>query len=210
VAVLTPLLYQRAAEEEGLPQLERPVEIPEPQPYEFRKPPGDYLWVLDEFRLRPFLHPFPWRDVRDGSVGVPILDRRELESLIEDGSDANDVYPASPTWWEFRRTQNGDWAMFPGNEAPGLQITTLLPVRTARSIQLRVLYLGVEVTPDGSVRQTPPASVPSGGCVHEALEDEPGAPYRGRCSNNGCPRNCSPRIKVSPDDGLYRLLGCNC
>lgn len=211
MTVLTPLLYQRAAEGEGLPELgPRHVEIPEPPGYDLPEPPSDYLWVLDEFRLRPFLRPLPWRVALDGSIGVPILDRRELESLIEDASDARGVYPASPTWWEFRRTQNGHWAMFPGNDTSGLQVSTLLPVRTARSIQLRVFHLGVEITPEGGVRQTPPASAPSDGCVHEVFEIERGAPYRGRCSNSGCPHNCTPRVTLSPDDGLYRLLGCNC
>lgn len=215
MAILTPILYQSIAERYGGPQLlphliegfaERTAYLDFP-----RLSPGD-LFRLASYRVEPLLRPVSLTDAAAGAVGVPLIEDSELPDLLGD-AEAGDREPESRGgWWEFWRTETGQWAMFPGNYNPGWQVAVLLPIRTSTGIQLRMLQRELAFEPDRTeIGPTGPAvAVAPTGCVPEMTQDEPGAPYRGRCENVGCPGPCSAQVVLTPDDGIHRLMGCGC
>jgi hypothetical protein len=214
VTVLTPLLYQALAEREDLPQLQSHLinRLGERlEPYIAGRPVDRYAWVLDEFGLGRFLRPVEFRSAAaQGSLGVPLLAPDDLTALLGTAERRESRPNPVTSWWEFWRTDQDAYAMFPADATPDFHASILLPAVDGNSAQLRVLDLGLTVTEHGEVQPEPPSAVPAAPCIHDARADVPGAPYQGNCRNQRCDHTCSPRVVLNPDDGLYQLTGCNC
>jgi hypothetical protein len=220
MAVITPALYHFSAEFEGWPTLagtwdridqrigQAGIEGTSNVPNGPR--PRDYTWLTAEYRLEASFEPLSLSAAGHGDIGILMFEDGELASLLEGTSEEDHAPEQVTTWWEFWRTTEGGWAMFPGNSYPGWQVSVLLPISRGQAIEFRVLDLGVGIGVDGVARRRPPSSREGDGCIHEANRDEPGAPYRGRCRNAGCGTDCDPQVVVRPDDGLYELTGCQC
>jgi hypothetical protein len=204
VAVLTPAVYQALATRGLGPRLERHVE------------PARLPWRLQAARvllgqdLAPALRPQPVsRFVAEGGTGVALFEEGELHEFLSEAKDAPADEPRRGRWWEFWRTDQGSYAMFPGDDARRPSLATTLWIPMGRSAQVR----RIDLTPlvgIGDRKALDRPVVPPEPCTLLANEVEPGAPYVGRCENVGCDDGCSPHVVVQPDDGIYRLRGCNC
>jgi hypothetical protein len=205
VAVVTPAIYQAYAERGLGPPLERHV-----SPGKARLPLRfELVRALTGRRALPGLTPEPARRLAaEGGIGVPLFSQEELHGFL---SSAKSVPPDAPRrghWWEFWPTIEGSYAMFPADDSKLASLATTQWLLASESAHVRRLEVGLV---SAFARRAPRApSVPPEPCTLLAKEVEPGAPYVGRCSNLKCPGGCSPHVVVYPDDGIYRLLGCDC
>lgn len=216
MTALTPLVYASYAEELGLPALREPAlsrlasvlrRGPEPL---F---PTSARWRIDERSLAvpigELLRPIALEPTSAEIPGVPLLGREQMLALFGDAGPADGASELGGRWWEFWPTYSDVWAMFPGDAEPSPQLALVLPRSTRHEIELRVLEFEIAFG-RGGLEPSSPISPDPGGCIHVLEEDEPGAPYRGSCRNDGCPQKCTPRVVFQPDDGRYVLLGCRC
>ena len=167
-------------------------------------------WALDE-RVAQYLQPVRFEEaLQEPVIGVPLIASHRLRQLLDGVDRAPPDRLPTGRWWDFIRTVSGDFALFPGDEDWRFRLvaTALLPSGSA--VQLRRLYTGLEYGEAGMEGISERPALALDPCVHEVDGFEPGAPYAGRCVNQSCPEGCSPLIYVNPDDGVYRLLGCDC
>lgn len=219
--VITPLLYQLVAEEEGMPLLARDVAEQLSQVAEafgIGGPPR--IQGLSD-ALKPFPMEIALRypvaiasDTLDDEIvptyaGVATLGAERVLELLE-GADVLTTAPDDGgAWWDFVRLESDEYALFPGDPQPELRVWVAGLVRVDDGVQLRRFATGVSFE-GGEFSGTLAGTIVSEECVHDIRGVDPGAPYRGSCVNQGCIGPCTPRVYVSPDDGIYRLLGCDC
>jgi len=204
VAVVTPAIYQALAQRGFGPRLKPPVESVR-FPWRFQ-----VARVLLRDNFAAALTPASvHRLAAEGGTGVPLFDEDELHAFVSEADEAPSEQLRHGRWWEFWPTSNRSYAMFPGDDATQPSVATTLWIPADRSAHVRRIDLS-SLLPVGEARSRDRPVVPPELCELLAEESEPGAPYVGRCSNAGCGRGCSPHVVVHPDDGIYRLLGCDC
>ncbi|HEX5618488.1 MAG TPA: hypothetical protein VFX51_08720 [Solirubrobacteraceae bacterium] len=204
MVVVTPAVYDEYAREGLGPPLDVPVRKT-PAPLGFRA----IRRVLPR-ALAANLKPQPIRVLAEnGGSGVPIFDRSELEIFLSGGEAAPSDQPRIGDWWEFWPTQDGNYAMFPADDRAQRSVATTNWLPTTESAFVDRLDLSLRRVLGGSTSR-PSNDKPARPCALLAKEIEPGAPYVGRCSNLNCGGGCSPHVVVQPDDGIYRLMGCDC
>jgi hypothetical protein len=202
--VITPLLFDAAVRRAGRPGLRS--DLVERSRAQIRK---DAFPVLDQLNIDVLLQERPVTEaIANGLVGVPLFTEENLDAMIGD-AERYPAYEPQGRRWEFWQTETGYYAMFPADDDPRMPILVTATVVSGTTVQFRRFATGlaVETYPDGGVEFV--AVVPEA-CILESDVDVPGAPYRGRCANSGCSGACTPLVFVNPDDGLYRLVGCNC
>jgi hypothetical protein len=218
VAVVTPAVYQAFAESGLGPRLKPPVERLR-FPWRFQA-----ARALLGRNLTAMLRPGSvQRLAAEGGTGVPLFGEDELHAFVSEANEEPPDRPRHGRWWEFWPTTEGSYAMFPGDDARRSSVATTLWIPAGRSAHVRRIDLsslllvrrrGSLLTAGGPPHDGPESAdrpiVPPEPCELLAEEVEPGAPYVGRCSNVGCAGGCSPHVVVLPDDGVYRLLGCDC
>jgi hypothetical protein len=203
VAVVTPAVYQAYAER-GLGPPLRPVAKPARVPLRFQA-----VRALARFSEVPGIAPEPARRLAaQGGTGTPLFGASELSAFLSDAREAPPDEPRRGRWWEFWPTMDGSYAMFPADDAEQTSLATTQWLLASESAYVR----RIDVNPLNALARRMPRTprVPPEPCVLLAKEAEPGAPYVGRCSNLNCGGGCSPHVVIQPDDGIYRLLGCDC
>jgi hypothetical protein len=205
VAVMTPAIYQAFAARGLAPRLKPHVE-PVHLSWRFRA-----ARALLGGNLEALLRPIPVQRVAaEGGTGVPLFGPEDLEVFLSEAEQAPPDRPGRARWWEFWPTDEGTYAMFPADADSRPSITVALWIPIGRSAQVHRLDLSPLLAVGGSESRWEPV-VPPEPCVLLAEEVEPGAPYyRGRCSNTGCDGGCTHHVVLHPDDGIYRLRGCDC
>ncbi|MDI3313610.1 MAG: hypothetical protein QJR12_04775 [Mycobacterium sp.] len=173
--------------------------------------PEEWHRYLNQTAFDAFFITAPFAEARtEGHVGVPILSQQEVEFLLGAAEfrrgESNDR--EQQTWWELWSTEDGKYALLPGDNDPELTIRVCALVCTGNRVQMRSFSTGFALTKYG-FRRRKPMHITTAVCVREDV-DEPGAPYRGRCANHGCGAGCSADVVVVPQDGLYLLRGCAC
>lgn len=202
-------MYQAFAERGLGPRLKPSVE-PVRLPWRYQ-----FFEALRGPSFAPMLRPETvYRLAAEGGTGVPLFGEDELQAFVSEADQAPPDLPRRGRWWEFWPTIDGTYAMFPGDDAEQPSVATTLWIPAGKSARVRRIDLssllpGGEKFPDRLASRDRPV-VPPEPCELLADELEPGAPYVGRCSNIGCDGGCTPHILVKPDDGIYRLLGCDC
>jgi hypothetical protein len=202
--MVTPLLFDAAARRAGRPGL-RPHLVERMR----SELPGRVIEVLSEPVIDQLVLTRPFaKALVQGIVGVPLLTESELMDLTR-GAERGAEQAPDGRWWEFWQTEDGEYALFPATDDPALPIAVAAVVVTAATVQLRRFDTGL-VLSAGHVELRDSPTIVAETCVHQVDVDEPGAPYTGRCADGGCAGGCTPLILVNPDDGLYRLAGCDC
>ncbi len=226
--VITPLLYQVVAEEKDLPLLARDVAdrlSHVAEAFDSRLAVGRLDALPRIERLSQALKPFPMEmalryplaiasDTPDDEIvptyaGVVTLESEQVLELLDGAELLKDAPDDGGPWWDFLRLESGGYALFPGDPESELRVWVTGLVRVDDGVQLRRLATGVSFD-GGGFSGTVAETIVRDKCVHDVRGVEPGAPYRGSCVNRGCIGRCTPRAYVSPDDGIYRLRGCNC
>jgi hypothetical protein len=215
MTVVTPAIYQAFAEEGLGPPLE-PYRGPERLSLSLRA-----VRALFARNLAAALKPESVRRIAaEGGTGIALFDEDELRSFVSEAEEAPPDQPRRGRWWEFWPTREGSYAMFPGDDSKQRSIagTLWIPAEGAarvRRVELRSLLrlsrsARLSALASGGPPLREPPFLPPEPCELRAEEREPGAPYVGSCSDVGCDRGCSPHVVVHPDDGIHRLLGCEC
>jgi hypothetical protein len=173
-------------------------------------------WRFDR-RLDPYLQPVAFESgARDRSAGVPLMMEHHVHELVGELEQVQPETPVIGRWWDLVRTETGGYALFPGDDQPNLRVvvTALVPVGSAIELRRLDTQLAVTGTADGRALMLEQGEGESTElaepCTHEVRGIDEGAPYTGRCANKSCDEACSPRVYLTPNDGIYRLLGCNC
>jgi hypothetical protein len=190
---------------------ELPALVPDLQSWARRPISEEWYQYLNQTAFDAFFITAPFAEARtEGHVGVTILSQEEVEFLVGGDEfravDSDDR--GQQTWWELWSTEDGKYALLPGDDDPELTIGACALVRTGNHVQMRRFSTGFALTKHG-FRRRKPMHISTAVCVREDV-DEPGAPYRGRCANHGCGAGCSADVVVRQQDGLYVLKGCAC
>jgi hypothetical protein len=202
VAVVTPALFARLGERGSVPRLAVPSSL---ELYE-----GFREWSIDE-RLESYLEPVAFELALKQTVsGVPLLDENRVMELLEGLDEVSAEQPPQGRWWDFIRTESGEYALFPGDYEPNTKVLETLLELVGSAIQLRRLDTKWESDVFSLRQHGEDPEVLEEPCIHEIYGVDEGAPYVGRCQNSGCAEGCTPRVYVTHDDGIYRLVGCNC
>jgi hypothetical protein len=209
MTVVTSALYERLAQRgEAPPLVAAPVEVPQvfARFFDLEDVPEEVLREVQPVAFR--------EAAAEGLTGIPVLERHDFKDLIaearrEKRSEPEKAWPLRRTsWWEFRETVDERLAMFPGDNSPVPALATTQFVPRGRAVEVRRVDLGDRTS--RWLSASAKAAAPRPRCGLDLEEDEEGAPYKGRCVNRGCPGDCSPHVVVFPDDGIYRLTGCDC
>jgi hypothetical protein len=204
VTVVTPAVYQALVKRGLGPRLKPPVE-PLRLSWRFRA-----ARALLHDNLAAVLAPASvYRFAAEGGTGVPLFDEDELHAFLSEADQASPESPRKGQWWEFWPTTNGSYAMFPADDARQRSVATTLWIPAYASAYVHRIDVS-SLLPVGQPKSGGRPVAPARPCQLLAKESEPGAPYVGRCSNAGCTGDCSSHVVVLPDDGIYRLLGCDC
>jgi hypothetical protein len=140
-----------------------------------------------------------------GGTGVPLFDASDLDAFVSEAKKAPPDHPRQGQWWEFWPTTDRRYAMFAADDTRRLSLTTSRWIPRGKATQVRRVDLTSPVSAGMSRLRNRPEP-----CELLAEAVDPGAPYVGRCENVGCGGGCTPHVVVVPDDGIYRLLGCDC
>jgi hypothetical protein len=213
VAVLTPALFASRGHAGIVPRLTVNWSIFLPP--ELQDSLTD--WRFDP-RLDPYLQPFAFESgANQRTSGVPLMMEHHVHELVGELEQSQPESPLIGRWWDLVRTETGEYALFPGDDGPNLRVVVTTLVPTGSAIELRRLDTQLAITgtangpalmlEQGGDGESPELPEP---CAHEVRGIDEGAPYTGRCANKGCSEACSPRVFLTPNDGIYRLLGCNC
>jgi hypothetical protein len=204
VTVVTPAVYQALAERGLGPQLIPPVRR--------ARLPARYQLARTLFRntfateLAPKSVP---RLAKEGGTGVPLFERDELPAFLAEAEDGSPESPRHGQWWEFWPTTDGGYAMFPGDDEHQPSVATSLWIPSDGSARVRRVTVSPLARKASGISRPRSDAAPEP-CELVATESQPGAPYVGRCSTVRCDSGCSPHVVVQPDDGIYRLMGCDC
>jgi hypothetical protein len=206
--VVTPLLYDAAARESANPDFP-PLRADAIAGLRDRVgSAGEDLPRVSEGRpgLARFIRPVAFaRSVENGIIGVPLLERDQMDVFVADARQGTASTPRGRRWWELWETETGSWALFPGDARPDPRIAVVLPVVLEAATQLRPLDLGgpTEDSPDQPAARPEP-------CALDLEVQEPGRSYRGTCHDHGCSHACEKDLWLIADTGVTELIGCDC
>lgn len=202
---MTPLLFDAAARRAGRPGIRESL-----LGAVRRRAPDELIASVSDLTfLDALLQPVPFASAVTGGLAiVPLFSEDELRSLapLQEGPVVSE---GQGRWWDFWQLEDQTYALSPGDDAAELTVQIPLVIVSGALIQVRRFDPGFVFSRGTAVPARAPC-VPTEECVWEPYGNEPGAPYSGRCADYGCASGCDPLVAVNPDDGLWRLEGCDC